>query len=101
MKDGQSARFSVEDISMTPEDRRAVFSHRRIAAIVEGMTQEDGTDIPVTGKSLGEAILLVVEKAATDASSVHITYGENNTLSYTDCLSIYREYGTQLRSENG
>ncbi|MET3855143.1 hypothetical protein [Rhizobium sp. OAE497] len=84
---------------MTPEDRRAVFSHRKIAATVEGMTKEDGSDLPITGKSLGDAILFVVEQAATDASSVHIVYGDNGTLSYTDCLSIYREYGAQLRSE--
>ncbi|APO75268.1 MULTISPECIES: hypothetical protein [Rhizobium] len=84
---------------MTPEDRRAVFSHRKIAAIVKGMTQEDGTDLPITGKSLGEAILFVSEQAATDASNVHIIYGEHGSLSYTDCLSIYREYGAELRSE--
>lgn len=84
---------------MTPEDRRAVFSHRKIAAIVKGMTQEDGTDLPITGKSLGEAILFVYEEAATDASAVHIIYGEHGSLSYTDCLSIYREYGAELRSE--
>lgn len=84
---------------MTPEDRRTVFSNRKIEAVVEGMTQDDGTDNPITGKSLGDAILFVVEQAATDAPSVHIIYGGKGTLSYTDCLSIYREYGAQLRSE--
>ncbi|NLS04921.1 hypothetical protein HGP14_16375 [Rhizobium sp. P32RR-XVIII] len=84
---------------MTPEDRRAVFSHRKIAAIIKGITQDDGTDMSITGKSLGEAILFVSEQSATDASSVHIIYGDNGSLSYTDCLSIYREYSTEIRSE--
>jgi hypothetical protein len=83
---------------MTPEDRRAVFSHRGIAAIIEGITQEDGTDIPITGKSLGEAILFVSEEAATNSSSAHVIYGENGSLSYTDCLSVYRDYGAALRN---
>ncbi|KWV46678.1 MULTISPECIES: hypothetical protein [Rhizobium] len=82
---------------MTPEDRRAVFSHRQIAAIIEGIMQEDGTELPITGKSLGEAILFVSEEAATSASSAHVIYGENGSLSYTDCLSVYRDYGVALR----
>ncbi|KQV28422.1 hypothetical protein ASC97_08865 [Rhizobium sp. Root1203] len=82
---------------MTPEDRQAVFSHRQIAAIIKGITLEDGTDAPITGKSLGEAILFVSEEAATNAASAHIVYGANESLSYTDCLSIYRDYGAALR----
>ena len=58
---------------------------------------EDGTELPITGKSLGEAILFVSEEAATSASSAHVIYGENGSLSYTDCLSVYRDYGVALR----
>ena len=82
---------------MTPEDRRAVCSHRQIAAIIEGIMQEDGTEEPIMGKSLGEAILFVSEEAATSASSAHVIYGDNGSLSYTDCLSVYRDYGAALR----
>ena len=83
---------------MTPEDRRLVFSHREIAAIIKGITQEDGTEAPITGKSLGEAILFVSEEAATSSSSAHVIYGANESLSYTDCLSIYRDYGAAVRA---
>ncbi len=82
---------------MTPEDRRAVFSHRQIAAIIKGIAQEDGSETPITGKSLGEAILFVSEEAATSSASAHVIYGEHHSLSYTDCLSVYRDYGAALR----
>ncbi|KQV64439.1 hypothetical protein [Rhizobium sp. Root1220] len=85
---------------MTPEDRRTVFSHRQIAAVIEGIAQEDGSEPPITGKSLGEAILFVSEEAATSASSAHVIYGEKGSLSYTDCLSVYRDYAAALRQAN-
>jgi hypothetical protein len=90
-------QFQFEVKAMTPEDRQAVFSHREIAAVIKGITLDDGTDAPITGKSLGEAILFVSEEASTNASSAHVIYGANESLSYTDCLSIYRDYGPALR----
>ncbi|MFK0329946.1 hypothetical protein ACIQUB_02335 [Rhizobium sp. NPDC090275] len=93
----RTIHFQFEVKAMTPEDRQAVFSHREIAAVIKGITLDDGTDAPITGKSLGEAILFVSEEASTNASSAHVIYGANESLSYTDCLSIYRDYGPALR----
>jgi hypothetical protein len=93
----KTIHFQFEVKSMTPEDRQAVFSHREIAAVIKGITLDDGTDAPITGKSLGEAILFVSEEASTNASSAHVIYGANESLSYTDCLSIYRDYGPALK----
>jgi hypothetical protein len=84
---------------MTPDDRRSIFSHRRIAAIIKGVNEDDGIDVPIIGKSLGEAILFVSEDAGADASNAHVVYGENGSLSYTDCLSVYRDFGPSLRAD--
>ena len=84
---------------MTPDDRQAIFSHRQIAAIIKGINEDNGIDVPITGKSLGEAILFVSETAGTNASNAHVIYGENGSLSYTDCLSVYRDFGPSLRAD--
>lgn len=84
---------------MTPDDRQAIFGRRQSAAIIKGINEDAGIDIPIVGKSLGEAILFVSEEAGTNASNAHVIYGENGTLSYTDCLSVYREFGRSLRAD--
>lgn len=84
---------------MTPDDRQAIFSHRQIAAIIKGINENDGIDIPIIGKSLGEAILFVSEEAGTNASNAHVVYGDHGSLSYTDCLSVYRDFGPSLRAD--
>jgi hypothetical protein len=84
---------------MTPADRQAIYSHRKIAAIIRGMEEDDGADVPIVGKSLGEAIVFVSEGAGTNASNAHVIYGENSSLSYTDCLSVYRDFGASLRAD--
>lgn len=84
---------------MTPDDRQTIFSHRQLAAVVNGIRDDKGVDSPIVGKSLGEAILFVSEEAGTDASNVHVVYGENSSLSYTDCLSVYRDFAASLRAD--
>jgi hypothetical protein len=84
---------------MTPDDRQEVFSRRQAKAIIKGVSDDDGNEVPITGKSLGEAILFVSEGGGANASDAHIVYGENRTLSYTDCLSVYRDFGPSLRAD--
>jgi len=86
---------------MTPADRQTVYSHRNVAAIIRGMGEDDGADAPIVGKSLGEAIVFVSEGAGTNASNAHVIYGANSSLSYTDCLSVYRDFGASLRADVG
>lgn len=83
---------------MTPADRQAVYSHRNVAAVIRGMGEDDKADTPITGKSLGEAIVFVSEGAGTNAANAHVIYGNNDSLSYTDCLSVYRDFGASLRA---
>ncbi|WP_337268888.1 hypothetical protein [Oryzifoliimicrobium ureilyticus] len=82
---------------MTPDNRREIFSHRDEAAVIKGISQDDGSERTITDKSLGEAIVFVSEQAATDAATAYIVYGQSTCLSYTDCLSVYRDYGAVLR----
>lgn len=82
---------------MTPADRQTIYSQRKVAAIIRGMGDDDGSTI--VGKSLGEAIVFVSEGAGTNASNAHVVYGENSALSYTDCLSVYRDFGASLRAD--
>lgn len=83
---------------MTPADRQTIYSQRNIAAEIRGMGDDDEADAAITGKSLGEAIVFVSEGAGTNASNAHVIYGENTSLSYTDCLSVYRDFGASLRA---
>ena len=83
---------------MTPDDRQAIFGQRQIAATIKGIHDDNGVDIPIIGKSLGEAILFVSEEAGTNAADAHVVYGQNSSLSYTDCLSVYRDFGSSLRA---
>lgn len=84
---------------MTPSDRQAIYSHRNEAAVIRGMGDDEEADAPIIGKSLGEAIVFVSEGAGTNASNAHVVYGDNDSLSYTDCLSVYRDFGASLRAD--
>lgn len=86
---------------MTPSDRQTIYSYRKVSAIIRGMGDDDAADAPIVGKSLGEAIVFVSEGAGTNASNAHVVYGDNNSLSYTDCLSVYRDFGASLRADAG
>ncbi|MBO9098793.1 MULTISPECIES: hypothetical protein [unclassified Rhizobium] len=84
---------------MRPAEREVVFSKRALAATITGIDSDDGADDMIVGLSLGEAILFVAEEAGIGASNAHVSYGESRTLSYTDCLSVYRDFGLSLKAD--
>lgn len=84
---------------MTPAARQMVFENRRSTAIVSGLAASDSGRDTVEGMSLGAAILFIAEDAGTDATSARVTYGDRGSLSYTDCLSVYRDFGSSLRAD--
>ncbi len=84
---------------MRPADREMIFGKRSLDATIKGIDDASGVDSPIVGLSLGAAILFVAEEAGIGASNAHVSFGEGRTLSYTDCLSVYRDFGASLRTD--